>query len=71
MILGQGLKVVLAGVGLGALGAFVTTRVMRSLLFGVTPTDTLTFGLVSLMLVLVAINSLQALRPGEPQKSIP
>ena len=55
LILGQGLKVVLAGMVLGALGAVAITRVIRSMLFGVTPTDTLTFALVSLTLVLVAL----------------
>jgi putative ABC transport system permease protein len=55
LILGQGLRVVLVGVGLGALGAFAMTRVIRTLLFGVTPTDTITFVVVSLTLVLVAL----------------
>lgn len=55
LILGQGLKVVLAGVALGALGAIAITRVIRTMLFGVTPTDAVTFGLVSLVLVLVAL----------------
>jgi ABC-type antimicrobial peptide transport system permease subunit len=47
--------VVLVGLGFGVLGAFALTRVIRSLLFGVTPTDTLTFVLVSLTLLLVAL----------------
>jgi predicted permease len=55
LILGQGLKVVIAGVGLGALGAVAMTRVMRNLLFGVTPTDTVTFIVVSLFLLLIAV----------------
>lgn len=55
LILGQGLKVVIVGVGLGALAAVAMTRVIRGLLFGVTPTDTLTFILVSLTLVLIAL----------------
>ncbi len=46
---------VLAGVGLGALGAIAITRVIRTMLFEVTPTDTITFGLVSVVLVLVAL----------------
>lgn len=55
LILAQGLKVVVAGVALGVLGAFAMTRVIRSLLFGVTPTDTITFIFVSLMLILIAL----------------
>jgi putative ABC transport system permease protein len=55
MILAQGLKVVVAGVAVGALGAFAMMRVIRCLLFGVTPTDTITFIVVSLMLVLIAL----------------
>ena len=55
LILSQGLKVVLIGVGLGVLGAVAMTRVIRSLLFGVTPTDTVTFALVSFTLVVVAL----------------
>jgi len=55
LVLGQGLKLVVAGVIAGALGAFGMTRVIRSLLFGVTPTDTVTFIVVSLMLVLIAL----------------
>jgi hypothetical protein len=43
LILGQGLKVVLLGLALGFAGALALTRVIRSLLFGVTPNDTLTF----------------------------
>ena len=55
LVLAQGLKVVVAGITVGALGAFAATRVIRSLLFGVTPTDTITFIVVSLMLVLIAL----------------
>jgi len=55
LILGQGLKVVLTGVGLGFVGALAMTRVIRSLLFGTTPNDPLTFVLVSSLLILVAL----------------
>ena len=55
LILGQGLKLVVAGVALGAGGAIALTRVIRSLLFGVTPTDILTFTLVSVVLILIAL----------------
>ena len=55
LILGQGLKLALAGVVLGAAAALGITRVIRTMLFGVTPTDIFTFTLVSLLLVLVAL----------------
>jgi ABC-type antimicrobial peptide transport system permease subunit len=40
---------------LGLAGAFAITRLMASLLFGVSPTDVLTFALVSAGLLLVAL----------------
>src|SRR6185436_8168891 len=55
LILGQGLKVVFFGVGLGLAGALALTRLIRSLLFGVTSSDPLTFAIVSLLLILVAL----------------
>jgi putative ABC transport system permease protein len=47
MILRQGMALALAGVALGVIGAFVLTRAVKSLLFGVTPTDPATFSLVA------------------------
>ncbi len=44
-----------AGVALGLLGAFATTRLVQSLLFGVAPTDPLTFGLVAVLLALIGV----------------
>jgi ABC-type antimicrobial peptide transport system permease subunit len=55
LILGQGLKVVLTGVALGFVAALVLTRVIRSLLFGVSPSDPVTFVIVSLLLIGVAV----------------
>lgn len=55
LILGQGLKVVLLGLALGLVGALALTRVIRSLLFGVTPNDAFTFVVVSVVLILVAL----------------
>jgi predicted permease len=54
MILGQGLRTTVAGIGLGIAGAALLTRVIRTLLFGVTPTDPATFGAVTLLLAGVA-----------------
>ena len=54
-IVGQALKVVLIGVVIGTAMAFAVTRVLSSLLFGITATDPLTFFVVSLLLVAVAL----------------
>jgi putative ABC transport system permease protein len=55
MVVGQGLKLVLIGVVIGLLAAFILTRVMSSLLFGVTATDPATFITISLVLISVAV----------------
>jgi len=55
MILGEGLKLSLTGLMLGLLGALWLGQAGSSLLFGVTPTDPLTFIVVSLLLIAVAI----------------
>jgi putative ABC transport system permease protein len=51
MILGQGLLTILIGVAIGIAGALFLTRTVAALLFGVTATDPLTFGSVTLLLV--------------------
>ena len=55
LIIRNGLTLVLVGVGLGLIGAFALTRLMVTLLFGVTPTDGLTLALVSIVLIVVAL----------------
>jgi putative ABC transport system permease protein len=54
MILGQGLRTTLIGVGIGIAGALALTRAIQTLLFDVKPTDPLTFAGVALLLVGVA-----------------
>jgi putative ABC transport system permease protein len=54
MLMGQGMSLVALGLVLGLAGAFVLTRVMASLLFGVTARDPITFTLVGLLLATVA-----------------
>jgi len=55
MVLGEGLRLALYGVGAGLVGALVLTRLMSSLLYGVRPTDPFTFAVVPLVLVGVAL----------------
>jgi len=55
MVLWQGLKLVALGVGLGLAASFAATRLVASLLFGVTPTDPVTFAGASLLLLIVAL----------------
>ncbi|MFB3154232.1 MAG: FtsX-like permease family protein, partial [Candidatus Acidiferrales bacterium] len=55
MVVGQGLLLVLIGLGLGLAGAFALMRLLESLLFGVTATDPATFAGVSLLLAAVAL----------------
>jgi putative ABC transport system permease protein len=55
LIVGQGLKLALAGVAVGAVGAFAATRLMAELLFGVSATDPLTFVATALLLTAVAL----------------
>lgn len=55
MVLGQGLRTILVGVAIGIVGALALTRIVESLLFGVTSTDPLTFGAGTLLLVGAAL----------------
>jgi putative ABC transport system permease protein len=54
LVLKQGMTFVLIGEALGLLGALVLTRLLSGLLFGITPTDALTFGAVTVLLSSVA-----------------
>jgi len=55
MILGHGMKLTLIGVALGLVGAFILTRFMATMLFGVAPTDATTFAGISVLLIAVAL----------------
>ena len=55
LVVGQGMVLALGGVGFGLAGALLLTRLMKTLLFGVSATDPLTFGGVSLVLFSVAL----------------
>jgi predicted permease len=55
LVVGQGLRLACFGIGFGLAGAFLVTRVISSLLFDVSPTDPVSFGLVSALLAGVAM----------------
>jgi predicted permease len=55
LIVWKGLALALCGVAIGTTGAFAVSRLMRSLLFGVTPFDPFTFVAISLLLTLVTL----------------
>ena len=55
MILGHGMLLTMVGIAVGLLGAFGLTRLMAAMLFGVKPTDPLTFMGVAVLLTAVAL----------------
>jgi len=55
MVIGNGMMLALVGVAVGLLAAFALTRLMTTLLFEVSPTDPITFAVISVMLTLVAL----------------
>lgn len=55
LIVSQGFKLVLLGLAIGLAGAIALTRVISSLLFGVTAKDPLTFAAVAVLLTFVAL----------------
>ena len=55
LVVGQGLRLALAGVAGGAVGALLLTRLIRGLLFGISSFDPLTFAAMALMLIAVTV----------------
>ena len=55
LVIGHGMALAFAGVGIGLVASFALTRVMSQLMFGVTPTDPLTFAVIALLLTSVAL----------------
>jgi ABC-type antimicrobial peptide transport system permease subunit len=53
MVAGQGLTLSAIGIGFGLVAAFAVTRVMSSMLVGVSPTDPMTFAGISLFFLAV------------------
>jgi putative ABC transport system permease protein len=55
LVLKQGMTLTATGLGAGLIGSFALTRLMKTLLFGVSATDPLTFIVISLLLTAVAL----------------
>jgi ABC-type antimicrobial peptide transport system permease subunit len=55
LVLSRGLQFIFAGLALGIGGALAATRLLASLLFGVTPSDPATFAAIAALLFLVAL----------------
>jgi putative ABC transport system permease protein len=55
LVVGQGMRLTMIGISTGLAAAFALTRLMSTLLFGVSATDPLTFTLISLLLASVAL----------------
>jgi len=55
LVVGHGMLLTMAGVGTGLVAAFALTRLMSTLLFGVSATDPVTFSLIALLLMAIAL----------------
>jgi putative ABC transport system permease protein len=55
LVVGQGMRLTLAGIVMGIVAGLVATRLMGSLLFGVSTSDPVTFGAVSVLVAAVAL----------------
>jgi putative ABC transport system permease protein len=68
LVLRQGLQLVLIGLAIGLAGALVLTRMLTTMLFGIEPTDGITF--VSVSMVLIAVAALACLFPARRAASV-
>jgi putative ABC transport system permease protein len=68
LVMGRSLRLILSGIVVGLVAALAATRVLSSLLYSIGPHDPVTFGLVTLLLVLVAI--IAALIPARSATSV-
>jgi ABC-type antimicrobial peptide transport system permease subunit len=55
LVVGEGLRLAIAGVAVGVIASLMMARLLSSLLFGVSPADPLTFSAIVLLLVLVTL----------------
>jgi putative ABC transport system permease protein len=68
LVMGSSMQLILAGTAIGLVAALATTRLLTSLLYGIRPNDPITFGLVTSLLVLVAV--IAALIPARAAASV-
>jgi predicted permease len=68
MVLRQGLQLALIGLAIGLAGALVLTRLLTTMLFGIQPTDGITF--VAVSMVLMAVAALACLVPARRAASV-
>jgi putative ABC transport system permease protein len=59
LVLGQGARLVVIGLVLGLIGAALLTRLLSTMLFGIAPTDPVTYALVAGVLALTAVAACQ------------
>jgi putative ABC transport system permease protein len=57
LVVGQGMTLTMIGLGVGLGASFALTRLIKTLLFGVSPTDPLTFIVISALLTFVALSA--------------
>jgi ABC-type antimicrobial peptide transport system permease subunit len=55
LVMLQGARMAAGGITLGLAGAFALTRLMASMLYGISPSDPFTFALISIVLAAVAL----------------
>ena len=68
LVMGRSLRLIVSGIAVGLVAALAATRVLSSFLYSIGPHDPVTFGLVTLLLVLVAI--VAALIPARSATSV-
>jgi ABC-type antimicrobial peptide transport system permease subunit len=55
LVIGQGFRITIFGIVIGLAGAWALTRLMSNLLYGISPTDPITFAVIGFLLLLVAL----------------
>ena len=64
LVIGYGFRIALLGLAAGFAGAFIATKLMTNLLFGVSPTDPLIFAGFALLLTIVILAACMRLPAG-------